>query len=103
MAKHVTFFKMQVKPGKVDELVKIMSDDGPNIDRAKKAGWKASLVGSSKNDPNEIWGCVTWDNSDNYYKNAEDPQQNESYLQMRELLTADPEWHDADIVQEQSA
>ena len=103
MAKHVTIFKMQVKPGMVDQLTKVMNDDGTNMDRIKAAGWKSTIVGSSKDNPNEVWGTVTWDNSENYRKNAEDPAQNASFQQMRALLDADPEWHDCDVIEEQRA
>lgn len=102
MAKHVTFLKMKVLPGKAGDLTSIMSG-GANETRIKAAGWKMSVVGTSKNDPNEVWGAVTWDTSENYYKNAESPGQNESYQKMRALLAADPEWFDCDVIEESRA
>jgi hypothetical protein len=102
MAKHVTFFKMKVQPGKASELQKLMSDT-QDLDRVKKAGFQMSVLGTRKDNPDEMWGAVTWDTSENYYKNAESPDQNKEYEKMRALLTADPEWFDCDVIEEQRA
>lgn len=99
MAKHVTFMKMKVKPGQVDELRKIMTT-GEEQARIKKGGFQYSVMGKSKNDPNTVWGAVTWDTSENYYKNAESPDQNKDYEKMRAMLTEDPEWFDCDVLDE---
>ena len=102
MAKHATFWKMQVQPGKVGDLTKIMSST-QEIDRIKAGGWQMTVVGTRKDNPNEIWGMVTWDTSDRYCKNAESPDQDKDYQRMRALLTADPEWFDCDVVEENRA
>jgi hypothetical protein len=102
MAKHVTFFKMKVQPGKAGDLTTMMSGQ-QDEERIKNSGWQMSIVGASKDDPNTVWGAVTWDNSENYYKNAESPAQNESYQKMRALLAGDPEWFDCDVLEESSA
>jgi hypothetical protein len=100
MAQHVTFWRMKVQPGKVDELKKLMEGED---DRVSGSGWEASVVGVSKNNPDEVWGCVTWDTSEPYYKNAESPEQNAVYERMRALMTSDPEWFDCDVIEEQRA
>jgi hypothetical protein len=102
MAKHVTFWRMKIQPGKVNEIMKIMASDD-DVERIKKAGWQMTVVGTRKDNPDEVWGMVTWDSSDRYYKNAESPEQDRDYQQMRTLLAADPEWFDCDVVQEQKA
>ncbi|MEK7248438.1 MAG: hypothetical protein AAB092_08205 [Chloroflexota bacterium] len=102
MAKHVTFWKMKVQPGKAGEIQKIMSS-AQDQERIKAAGWQLTVVGTRKDNPDEIWGMVTWDTSDRYYKNAESPDQDKDYQQMRALLTADPEWFDCDVVEESRA
>lgn len=102
MAKHVTFWRMKVQPGKVGEITKIMSSPEDQA-RIKAAGWEMTVVGSRKDNPDEIWGMVTWDTSDRYYKNAESPEQNKDYEQMRALLAGDPEWFDCDVVEESRA
>ena len=47
---------------------------------------------------NEYMLVVGFDNREAYRANANDPRMNERYLQYRELLEADPEWHDGEIV-----
>lgn len=100
MAEHVTFFRMKVKPGKLDDMIKMMSEEDDNL---AAAGWRGTIAGRSKDDPNAMWVAVTWDTSERYYKNAESPEQTAVYERMRAFLDADPEWHDCDVVQEQSA
>jgi hypothetical protein len=102
MAKHVTFWKMKVKPGHVDELKALMSDPAGEAEMNGR-GWEMDITGISKNDPNEVWGCVTWDTSERYYANAESPEQNAMYEKMRGLLAEDPEWHDCDVLGENRA
>ncbi len=102
MAKHVTFWKMKVQPGKIQEIMQIMSSPEDQA-RIKKAGWEMTVVGTSKDNPEEVWGMVTWDNSDNYMKNADSPDQNADFEKMRALLASDPEWHDCDVVEESHA
>jgi heme-degrading monooxygenase HmoA len=102
MAEHVTFFRMKVQPGKLDEFMALMSGD-QDLARAKERGFVGDIVGKSKNDPNEVLGCVTWDTSERYYKNAESPEQNAEYEKMRALLAEDPQWFDCDVVEERFA
>jgi hypothetical protein len=101
-AKHVTFWKMKTKPGKINDIIKIMGSTEDQA-RIKARGWQMTVVGTRKDNPDEIWGMVTWDNTDNYKKNADSPDQNADYEKMRELLAADPEWFDCDVVEESHA
>jgi len=100
MAEHVTFFRMKVKPGKIDEMMRMMNEDEPSL--AAK-GWQRTIAGRSKDDPNTVWIAVTWDTSERYFKNAESPEQNASYERMRAFLEADPEWFDCDLINEERA
>jgi heme-degrading monooxygenase HmoA len=102
MSKHATFFRMKVQPGKADEFTRLMSGD-MNEARAKERGWTGVISGRSKNNPDEVWGCVTWDTSERYYANAESPEQNAEYEKMRALLASDPEWFDCDVIEERRA
>jgi quinol monooxygenase YgiN len=96
MAQHVTFWRMKVQPGKMDEFKAIM-DARQEEARLRPLGWGQTIVGQRKESPDEIWGVVTWDTSDNYFKNAGSPEQNQWYERMRALLSSDPEWFDCDI------
>lgn len=103
MAQHVTFFRMNVQPDKMDEFLALMEDSPEETQRLAQAGWERNIGGRSKDDPNTFWGVVTWDTSERYYANADDPEQGKWYQQIRPLLTGDPEWFDCDLVVEQSA
>jgi hypothetical protein len=100
MAKHVTFWKMKVLPGRVDDLKKLMEGED---DRVAGRGWEMDVVGVRKDNPNEVWGAVTWDTSERYYANAESSEQNAVYEKMRALLSEDPEWFDCDVIEERRA
>jgi hypothetical protein len=102
MAQHVTFWKMKVKPGKVGELRAVMSDPKEEA-RIKAAGWQMTIIGTRKDNPEEVWGMVTWDSSDRYYKNAESPDQDKDYQKMMQFMTGEPEWFDCDLVEESHA
>ena len=103
MAEHVTVWRMKVVPGKGDELAELLHNEPPDLDRLSAAGWVATIIGRRKEHPDELWGTVTWDTSDNYYANADDPQQHAWYTRLRALLTEDPEWFDCDLVSEERA
>jgi len=101
MAEHVTFWRMKVLPGRVDDLRAFMADDG--ADRLEDRGWVMSLAGRRKENADEVWGCVTWDTSERYYANADSPEQNAEYVKMRALLAEDPEWFDCDVIEDRRA
>jgi hypothetical protein len=42
--------------------------------------------------------AVVFDSKEAYEANANSPEQHQRYLEYRDLLAADPEWHDGDIV-----
>ena len=103
MAEHVTFWRMKALPGRSEELAALMRDDQGEPDRLRDAGWIATVVGSRKDDPDELWGTVVWDTSDRYYANADSPEQDAWYSKARALLAADPDWYDCDLVDDQRA
>lgn len=103
MAQHVTFFRMKVKPGKVDELRELVRQRRDEARRLADTGWESTVAGQSKDDRNTVWVAVTYDTSEHYYANAENPDQNEWYEKMRALLESDPEWFDCDVLEEQRA
>jgi heme-degrading monooxygenase HmoA len=49
-------------------------------------------------DPNEYFLAVLFESRETYEANATTPEQHARYLQYRELLEADPEWHDGEVV-----
>jgi hypothetical protein len=83
-------FKMQVQPGKKKQLMDLMMNDGRTT-----PGMRAALMYDTGGD--ELWGVAVFDDEKTYRTNADSPEQNKEYEQMRALLTADPEWHDGNV------
>jgi hypothetical protein len=64
-------------------------------------GAKADYVFQSDRDANEHTIVAVFRDRDAYVANANDPEQDRWYRQMREHLEADPEWVDGEIVMSQ--
>ncbi|MEX0750429.1 MAG: hypothetical protein WD359_06430 [Dehalococcoidia bacterium] len=83
-------FKMQAKSGKKQDLMSLMMDDSRT-----PPGARAFYLYDTGGD--EVWGVAVFDDEKTYRANAESPGQDAEYRKMRDLLTADPEWHDGTI------
>jgi heme-degrading monooxygenase HmoA len=88
-----TIAKFNVVPGKEQELMDLFSG-GP----AQPNGFIASAVYRADAGSGEYWIAVVFDSKESYRANAESPEQDAEYRQWRALLTADPEWHDGEVV-----
>ena len=84
-------FRMQVQPGKKQELIRTMMEDG----NSSPAGMRAAFLYDTGGD--EVWGVAVFDDEKSYRANAASPEQDAEFRKMRALLTADPEWHDGNI------
>jgi quinol monooxygenase YgiN len=51
-----------------------------------------------ENDGDTAWLFAVFEDRASYDKNADDPAQNEDYLEYRALMEEEPEWHDGEIV-----
>ena len=49
-------------------------------------------------EPDVYYLAVLFDSRESYRANAESPEQDVRYREMRALLDSDPEWHDGEIV-----
>jgi quinol monooxygenase YgiN len=88
-----TIARMQVKPGAEAELMALSGEFEGQI-----PGLLGTYVYRSDEDPNVYWMAVSFTDKAAYHANAQSPEQDARYQQMRALLTADPEWHDGEIV-----
>ena len=88
-----TVAKMRVKAENVDAVRKVMA---AQMEGAKPAGYLRSYV-LSENDSDTQWLFVMFEDKASYMANADDPAQNERYMEFRALMEADPEWHDGTI------
>ena len=86
-----TIAKLKAKPGAVDELRKM-------TDGRKIPGYIASYAYQSDDNPNELWLVAIFKDKETYVANADSPEQDQYYQMMRQKLSADPEWHDGEIV-----
>lgn len=84
-------FRMQAKSGKKEELKKFMMSDDRMPDGA------IQFYGFDTGG-DELWGVAVFQDEKSYRANADDPAQHEWYMKVREMLTADPEWHDGEIM-----
>jgi hypothetical protein len=87
-----TVAKMEVLPGKRDELRSVMENQ---MSEPVKGYVKSYAL--LENDSDTLWLTVLFEDKDSYMANADDPSQHERYMAMRALLASDPEWHDGMI------
>ena len=84
----------RAKPG-VEERLRQLMEEFPGDE---VPGFIAEYVYRSDADPNTFYIAAIFRDRETYVANAKDPAQHERYLQFRELLVSDPEWHDGEIV-----
>jgi heme-degrading monooxygenase HmoA len=88
-----TVARMKLKPGSEDKLMQSM--EGADLGRV---GHVATYVFKSDAEPNVHFVTTVFESKSAYKKFADSPEQGERFAQMRELLAADPEWHDGEVV-----
>jgi len=88
-----TIGRMKVKPGKIGELIALM-----NSDDRKPDGSIVNYVYKLDNSENELMIAVVFRDKESYFKNADDPAQDEWYRKMVKLLEGPPSWDDGEIV-----
>jgi hypothetical protein len=88
-----TVARMQMKPGAEAELMRLSREDVGVV-----PGMTFCYVFRSDADSNVAYLAVGFDSKAAYLANADSPEQHERFLRMRALMTADPEWHDGEIV-----
>ena len=50
-----------------------------------------------ENDSDTAWLFAIFEDRESYDRNADDPAQNERYVEYRALMEDEPEWHDGEI------
>jgi len=92
-----TIYRMQPKPGQ-EQAVADFHRRWERERRPRVDGVVAAYVFKPRRQPGELIGVAVFDCAANYYKNADDPEQDRWYRRLRELLQADPEWNDGDVL-----
>ncbi len=88
-----TVGRLKVKPGKLDELLATMNADQRQPD-GEVGFWLYKVEGKD----DELILAVAFRDKESYFKNADDPSQDEAYRKMVALLQGPPTWEDGDIV-----
>ena len=89
-----TIAKVNVIPEKVEELETLAKQ----LDLAP--GQIARYVFRMDADPHELYLVGIFESRETYRANAASPEQHQRFLELRALLSADPEWHDGEIIDE---
>jgi antibiotic biosynthesis monooxygenase (ABM) superfamily enzyme len=89
-------FKVRPKSGKFDEMMDMNQRE--YRERGSVPGWQSSHVLRESN--GDVWILAVFDSEESYRKNAASPEQDKRYRALRELLEADPEWHDGTVIEE---
>ena len=85
--------RMQLKPGAEDKMRELTDADAGKI-----PGFAFSHIFRMDAGSNEYYLVVAFQSREAYLANAGRPEQHARYLQYRELMESDPEWHDGEIV-----
>jgi hypothetical protein len=88
-----TIARLHPLPGKTEELLSL----GESMRAAPMAGHHASYMFRPDRNPyfrETVFLVVVFDDADAYRANAESPEQDARYQQMRALLQDEPDWLD---------
>ncbi len=92
-----TVAHMRVKAGQEDALrdwmVRWDQERAPRI-----SGPVASYVYRMDSGPRDLILTVVFQDKESYVANADDPEQDRWFQEMRQHLEADPEWHDGEVI-----
>ena len=89
-------FRIRPKAGKFEALMAVI--ERQRAERGSARGLVRSYVLRESN--GDVWVMAVFESEEAYRKNAASPEQDKSYREMRELMEADPEWHDGSVIEE---
>lgn len=89
-----TVARLQLKPGVEGEMFKLSRE----FEAADGPGYIGEYVYRMDADPSVYYLAVLFESKEAYFANANSPEQHARYVQLRELMAADPEWHDGEVV-----
>jgi quinol monooxygenase YgiN len=88
---------MKPKAGQEQALVALL-DKWWQERRPKISGAISSTIHRNANNPSELIMSVVFDSEENYRANADDPEQNDWYQELRATLEDDPRWMDGEVL-----
>lgn len=90
-----TVARVRVKPGMEARFLEY----GNQIDTDPPPGHVRGYVYQMDRNSREYFLVVMFESREAYRANAESPEQHQQFLQMMEMLEAEPEWNDGEVVQ----
>jgi hypothetical protein len=88
---------MKPKQGR-EQALKAWMDRWWTERRPKVKGAISSTIHRNESNPAELIVAVVFETKEDYEKNAEDPEQDKWYQEMRALLESDPRWMDGEVI-----
>lgn len=88
-----TIARLHPRPGKVDDLLAL----GESMRAAPMSGHRSSYMFRPDRNPyfrETLFLVAVFDDAESYRANADSPEQDERYQQLRALLEDDPDWLD---------
>jgi quinol monooxygenase YgiN len=92
-----TVARLRVKPGAAQDLINLGEKWGR--ERGAATGQVAQYLFRLDSHPDEFMLVAAFRSRDAYRKNADDPETDRRYQEMRKLLQSDPEWNDGEIIE----
>jgi heme-degrading monooxygenase HmoA len=93
VAVYGTVAKMKLKPGAAEKMMKAM--EGEDVARP---GHVATYIFKTDADPNVHIVTTIFESRSAYKKFADSPEQDKRFNQMKELMAAEPEWNDGEVI-----
>ncbi len=90
-----TIARMKLKPGVKDAFLKWTAS---TVTARSIPGLLQMTVYQMDSDPDVLMMAVAFESRDAYVSNAASSEQHAEFLMMMEYLTAEPEWHDGEIL-----
>ena len=92
-----TIFRMRPKAGQEQAIISLF-EEWERERRPKVKGAGAGYLVKPEKSPGELIGIAAFSDRESYLANANDPEQHQWYLKLRELLEADPAWEDGEFL-----
>ena len=89
-----TVARLRIKPGMEDKFRAFGEEASTN----PPPGHVAFYVYQMDADSSEYYLVAIFESKEAYHANAASPEQDAAYRKLREVLVADPEWHDGEII-----
>jgi quinol monooxygenase YgiN len=90
-------FHLRPKPGHEQQLLEEFKRWDTER-RPKVQGSATTLVFRTVNGSGELIGIAVFESREAYERNAQDPEQDRWYQELRSHLEADPVWEDGDVL-----